>query len=711
MIRSVTMPKTLKIMHVFVRVAAVCAAASGLLGCEADDQTLKAVASTQLAAAAECTTASDCPVPANTCFGASCTAGKCGAAVAKDETKCDDGNVCNSGDKCTAGVCKGGADDKKCDDGDACTGDACDPKVGCIAPPLDSKCDDNNPCTTDACAKGACTHANNDTAVCDDDNSCTVGDGCAGGKCKSGETKACDDGNVCTTDSCDPDLGCVGKNNTAPCSDNNACTKGDECVDGECRVGKVAISCDDANACTDDACDPKTGCATTAIVDGKPCTDGNACTDGDACKAGKCAGGAVNLCDDSTPCTTDSCDAKAGCKHDNSTALCDDGNTCTEGDLCGGGKCGAGLAKNCDDGNSCTTDSCDAKAGCQTTATTAACDDKNLCTTGDACKNKACAAGADKPDCDDKNACTDDACDPTKGCTHTNNTVVCDDKDPKTVGDMCGGGMCMGSVPNDPTPTCAAYCDAIQLACGSTGTTAQFASKNECTNWCSDNAMWVPGKASDKAGNTIGCRTYHATVAKVDAVAAALHCPHAGKTGGNVCGTWCENYCGIAMMNCKQSLGFADDKACSAACGLATPNATAGDTSGYSLQCMIVQGGLAANDPTLCSSMNIGGTGTGMCKAPVKATTAKVATANFAFTPKETTIKAGDSVEFTLEGNHNVVEVEKATYDANGSTAKTGGFSIGFGKTQTILFDKAGVYYFVCEPHAAGGMKGMITVQ
>ncbi len=589
---------------------------AALSGCDAgEDQTLKTPVSTQLTPAAQCKVVADCEAPANTCFAAVCTKdNKCAAVLAAADAKCDDGNVCNSGDKCTNGTCAGGADDKKCDDGDACTGDACDPKVGCIALQLVSKCDDNNPCTNDVCAKGACGHTNSDVLVCDDNSNCTVGDTCVSGKCKPGEVKVCDDNNACTTDSCNQELGCIGANNTAPCTDNNACTKGDECKDGACRAGKTLVGCDDGNACTDDACVPSKGCTNAAMADGKPCTDGDACTDSDGCNGGKCKGGAVNLCDDQTPCTADSCDAKTGCKHDNSTANCDDGNACTDGDSCAAGKCGAGKAKNCDDANSCTLEACEPKFGCQVTAATAACDDGNPCSTGDACKDKACAAGADKLNCDDKNPCTDDACNPKTGCTYTNNAVVCDDANPKTSGDVCGAGACAGKVADDPTPTCAGYCDAVMLACGSTGTTSQFASKVECTSWCEDLAMWAPGKASDKAGNTVGCRTYHATLAKTDATAAVIHCPHSGKTGGNVCGTWCDNYCGVSQMNCKQSLGYADNAACAVACAGA-PAAKSADNTGYTLQCMIVQGGLSANDPTMCSSLTIGGSGAGKCKA------------------------------------------------------------------------------------------------
>ncbi len=44
-------------------------------------------------------------------------------------------------------------------------------------------------------------------------------------------------------------------------------------------------------------------------------------------------------CDDGNPCTNDSCDSVAGCKHENNTASCaDDGNACTK-DVCNAGAC------------------------------------------------------------------------------------------------------------------------------------------------------------------------------------------------------------------------------------------------------------------------------------------------------------------------------------------------------------------------------------
>lgn len=81
------------------------------------------------------------------------------------------------------------------------------------------------------------------------------------------------------------------------------------------------------------------------------------------------------------------------------------------------------------------------------------------------------------------------------------------------------------------------------------------------------------------------------------------------------------------------------------------------------------------------------------------------------FTPAALNITVGDTVVWTIGGSHNVVEVDMATYTANGNTALTGGFSTPFGG-DTVIFDyaSAGMYYYVCAPHAGGGMKATINV-
>ena len=80
----------------------------------------------------------------------------------------------------------------------------------------------------------------------------------------------------------------------------------------------------------------------------------------------------------------------------------------------------------------------------------------------------------------------------------------------------------------------------------------------------------------------------------------------------------------------------------------------------------------------------------------------------FTFSPAEETINQGDTVVFSLATIHNAVEVSEATWNANGNTPLPG-FSVPFGGG-TVTGLSAGVHFYVCEPHAAGGMKGKITV-
>ncbi len=86
----------------------------------------------------------------------------------------------------------------------------------------------------------------------------------------------------------------------------------------------------------------------------------------------------------------------------------------------------------------------------------------------------------------------------------------------------------------------------------------------------------------------------------------------------------------------------------------------------------------------------------------------QITNSGFSFSPSNITIAVGDTVNFVLDPMHNVVEVSQATWNANGNTSN-GGFSLGFGGG-TVIFALAGTYYYVCAPHAASGMKGIINV-
>lgn len=112
-------------------------------------------------------------------------------------------------------------------------------------------------------------------------------------------------------------------------------------------VKRCEQACDDSNPCTDDTCDPNTGdCVYTDNSD--PCDDGDACTSGDTCTGGVCAGSTV-FCDDLDVCTIDTCNPATGCVYTpNPGASCDDGDGCTLDDTCQpDGSCAPGTPKDC----------------------------------------------------------------------------------------------------------------------------------------------------------------------------------------------------------------------------------------------------------------------------------------------------------------------------------------------------------------------------
>ena len=359
-----------------------------------------------------------------------------GACVAGPPLNCNDGNPCTDDSCDPADGCLHSANAAPCTDGDTCTlGDLCAEGV-CVAG-VAADCDDGNPCTDDACDPGiGCVHqANSDP--CDDSNACTLTDLCAGGLCVGATSPDCDDGNLCTTDSCDPLSGCQHTDNTHPCSDDDLCTQDDLCAEGSCVPG-AAVSCDDSNPCTDDSCDAAAGCVYQDNTD--PCDDGNACTTGDACGGGLCLGGAAADCDDQDLCTDDGCDPSQGCVFTINSAPCDDGSVCTTGDHCHLGSCISSGILTCEDSNPCTDDSCHPSSGCQFSPNAEACDDLNPCTTGDFCELGVCLGG-DTLDCGDEVDCTQDSCDPFMGCVHTPMHVLCADDIPCTV-DVCGEAGC-----------------------------------------------------------------------------------------------------------------------------------------------------------------------------------------------------------------------------------------------------------------------------
>ncbi len=169
----------------------------------------------------------------------------------------------------------------------------------------------------------------------------------------------------------------------------------------------------------------------------------------------------------------------------------------------------------------------------------------------------------------------------------------CDDGN----GGTDGGGTDSGTPTTDGaapfTATCEIYCDTIMSNC--TDANAQYADRDECIPVCNA-AGWAAGDqvtaTGPLTGPTLGCRTYHAGAPA--AGDPALHCPHAGPTGADTCGTFCEAYCALALGGCTggEQL-YADGEECATACAAFDDSGTIGDTSGDTVQCRLYHLGVA----------------------------------------------------------------------------------------------------------------------
>ncbi len=214
-------------------------------------------------------------------------------------------------------------------------------------------------------------------------------------------------------------------------------------------------SCNDSNPCTTDTCSASLGCQHANVMTGTTCSDGNACNGAETCNgSGVCQAGVAPNCNDGNTCTADSCSAMSGCQH----APVMMGTSCSDGDMCNGaetcsaaGVCLAGMALACSDGNACTTDSCNAMTGCRHAPVMVgtSCADANMCNGVELCNvGGVCLAGT-ALDCNDANACTADSCTAMGGCQHAAVAVgtSCADANMCNGAETCGaGGVCQAAV-------------------------------------------------------------------------------------------------------------------------------------------------------------------------------------------------------------------------------------------------------------------------
>ena len=84
-----------------------------------------------------------------------------------------------------------------------------------------------------------------------------------------------------------------------------------------------------------------------------------------------------------------------------------------------------------------------------------------------------------------------------------------------------------------------------------------------------------------------------------------------------------------------------------------------------------------------------------------------ITTSGMNFVPDTIICDVGDTINFILGGYHNAVEVSDSIWLIGGTTSN-GGFNFGFGATGYFVPDDCHTFYYVCQPHAGLGMKGVI---
>jgi plastocyanin len=84
-----------------------------------------------------------------------------------------------------------------------------------------------------------------------------------------------------------------------------------------------------------------------------------------------------------------------------------------------------------------------------------------------------------------------------------------------------------------------------------------------------------------------------------------------------------------------------------------------------------------------------------------------ITTVGMSFSPDTIVCDVGDTINFILGGYHNAVEVSDSTWLIGGTTSN-GGFSFGYGATGIFIPDDCHTFYYICEPHASSGMKGVV---
>jgi len=205
----------------------------------------------------------------------------------------------------------------------------------------------------------------------------------------------CNDNNACTTDSC-PVRDTPAKNST-----------GDNCI-------HTPITCAaPADACQYSYCDTTKGC----VVANVSCDDSNPCTV-DTCKNGQCSN-VAKTCNDGNSCTSDTCNTKTGnCDYTDISATCQGSNMCLNY-TCNPSVGCQSKSITCNDNNLCTSDSCDTTKGCVFKDTSSSCNSNNPCIADSCIPTSGCSSKSNASSCVAPNACQVASCSSASGCVNT----------------------------------------------------------------------------------------------------------------------------------------------------------------------------------------------------------------------------------------------------------------------------------------------------
>ncbi|MEC8024156.1 MAG: hypothetical protein VX223_09505, partial [Myxococcota bacterium] len=339
-----------------------------------------------------CVADTDCPISSDACAPISCDSAtsKCVTTVMSECEVCDatetllgQAEQCNDGNDCTVDSCN--------DTTNMCVHLFDEALPGCAPVFCESSwtCAQESDCRVVFCdftlSEPACDHNAADATLfpecpvtCSVDLDCFDGDPCTLDRCNSltqtcsWYTKDCVDSLACTTDHVCTDAGCQFAPNaecSASCVDNSDCVTDDACFTGACipdgsggtRCEVQIKACEDGDVGTFDWCAGGV-CQSVVLPDGEVA---NACVHADDCGAfyssalglpsgcttfqcidGFCASTPV-VCDDSNPCTEDSCDPSIGCEFTVQAgcllgctvdADCDDDDVLTQ-DVCSDNAC------------------------------------------------------------------------------------------------------------------------------------------------------------------------------------------------------------------------------------------------------------------------------------------------------------------------------------------------------------------------------------